>query len=520
MNFRSRVAWLALAFTFCFGFILWPNSSYQSLLFNEIQPLVSTSLSQDARPRDRCQRYFQMLRNLAPSRPSASRYLSSRQIANHVDHLRIYLKCHLEYMLEETPVSAYLADELLPMFSGNLPTTFRPHDWSRFHTPDEYYWSRYVAASKGRGIVISIDDKNVDYASRLLKVLAYMNNTLPIQFIHEGDLSQKSLNSLLKVANNLQHVDFMDVTPTLKRGYASTFQGYNNKWFAALFSTFDEIILMDADVVPFIVPEELFSFEGYKRTGAFFFRDRELSETLSESQYNFFLNMIPRGNSLFDMSIDESKFKNNFFKYRSKHVMESGVVVLHRKSHLLGIILSLALQYWFRSGHIMYGDKDLFWLGQLLSGNSKYEFNKHSAAAIGVVEDGNQICSSQIGHLDEHGKLLWTNGALLACKKNTWLRDYLQHQNLRKKHSYSVFSMRDSYRQPVSIKQAILPASIEELNGDKTLKLISNFRKSKRRGCGGINYCATSEDGGRIFTFSEEEQRNYAEIVGVWNAPY
>lgn len=519
MKSKFRVILLALACLLCFVYLVWPNSSYQSLLFDEVVPSVVATVGPSPHPHQKCQKYFDILRALASSLPSHSRYLTSRQIANHVSHLRVYLKCHLDLQLSETRASAIMGAELLPMFSGKLPHISR-YDWTPFSETKGYYWLRYVKIAKGRGIVVSLGDSNAEFACRLLRVLFHLGNLLPIQFIHRGDLSTSSIGKIRSVARGKQSVEFIDVSPTLRSGFGSVFRGYNNKWFAALFSTFEEIILMDADVVPFVNPESFFDLEGYRRTGAYFFKDRELSETLSKSQFEFFWNMLPKSDSLFNMTIDSTKLNNNFFNFRSKHVMESGVVILERKSHLLGIIIALALQYWFQSGRIMYGDKDLFWLGQLVSGNSDFHFNENSAAAIGVMEANNSICSTQIAHFSKDRELLWTNGALNICKRNTWLVDFLLYPQLREKSNYSIFNLRQSYNSPIEIKQAIIPVSIQDLNKGNLSKIASHFAKDHGRGCGGIYYCASSDEGGEVIEFSAETQLRYMNIVLTWNSPF
>ncbi|GEQ70279.1 hypothetical protein JCM33374_g3955 [Metschnikowia sp. JCM 33374] len=516
---KSKIRIISLIGVACgvfLSYLFWPNCSYQNLSFHQIAPTVFAASGPTSDPQERCQKYFDIVKAMAASRPSNSRYLTSRQIANHIDHLRVYLKCHIDLKLNETQESAILGRELLPMFSGQLPLVPR-HDWTPFYGHEGYYWSRYVSTAKGRGIVISLDDANTEFACRLLQVLAHLGNTLPIQFIHKGDLSSASIETLLSVGN--QNVEFMDVSPTLALGYSSIFRGYNNKWFAALFSTFEEIILMDADVVPFVNPETFFDFEGYNRTGAYFFRDRELSETLSKSQFDFFATMIPTTDALFNITIDPAKLNNNFFNFKSKHVMESGVVVLRRSSHISGIIISLALQYWFHSGRIMYGDKDLFWLGQLISGNSEFHLNENAAAAVGVMEANNTICSTQLGHFSKDRKLLWTNGALTVCKKNTWLFDFLSYPHLREKFNYSISKMRDNYKTSIELKSAILPASIEKLNGENSSEITSRFVKDHSRGCGGIYYCASSDEGGEVIDFSPQEQLRYKRITSIWNSP-
>lgn len=518
MKSKGRLFALAVFIVACFLFILWPNSSFQNFLFYDI---LQRSHNSDSKTLEhKCSKYFEALRTVSLSRATTSRYLLSHQISNHIAHLRVYCLCYIQNGFDVPNTVVY--GELQPMFSGDLPSSTKRHPLASGADRKKAYWHNYLKSLSGRGIVIGIHDKDVDYAVRLLKVLRFLENELPIQFVHEGDLSDRSVKALDKAASQglgvRQNVEFMLVRPAITHGYQSIFKGYNNKWFAALFTTFLEMILMDADAVPFVKPSSFFELEGYKKTGAYFFRDRELSETLKQDQVDFYTGMIPPDNADFGFAVDLEKRNNNFFNYNSKHVMESGVVVMDRRTHMLGLLVSLSLQYWFQSGRIMYGDKDLFWLGQLISGNSNYHFNEYAAAAVGTLEDDKRICSAQLGHLSKEKKLLWTNGTLLKCKKNTWLADFFKYAGLRRRHGGSVASLRLLYLSAIEISEAIIPAPISQLNGETKGKVKSNFNKNYNRGCAGIYYCATNDDGGEIIRFTPEEQKLYGEIVAVWNS--
>lgn len=519
MKSKVRLFVLTAVVVLCFLYILWPSTSLQNFLFDDI--IQQTQLRTDSNDLQvNCNEYFKTIYRSTISRATTSRYLLSHQISNHIDHLRVFCQCYIQNGFDVPATVSY--GELQPMFSGNLPSTSGTHPLANSLNKEKAYWRSYLEALSGRGIVIGIHDKDVDYAVRLLKVLNHLQNELPIQFVHEGDLSELSVKALESAASlgkgTSQKLEFISIRPAITKGYQSIFKGYNNKWFAALFNTFEEIILMDADAVPFVKPSIFYELEGYQNTGAYFFRDRELSEALKQDQVDFFAGMIPREESVFGFKVDKSKLDNNFFNYNSKHVMESGVVIMDRRTHMLGLLVSLSLQYWYQSGRILYGDKDLFWLGQLISGNSNYHFNENAAAAIGELEGKNRICSAQIGHLSKDKKLLWTNGALLRCKKNTWIADFIKYPGLRRKYGHSLGKLKELYASVITISECILPAALSTLNGKQKLKVIGNFNKDYSRGCAGIYYCATSSDGGEIVYFSPEEKKLYNEIAQVWNS--
>lgn len=523
MKARVRVSLLFLVAIACSLYYVSPSVSIQRFLSADIIE-QNGKLKDSAIPlSERCQQYFQALAKVAPPQSTTSRFLTPGQISNHIDHLRVYGRCFVDngYSLSLEQL-AHIYKQLLPMISHNAPHALFEKEWADPAYADLSYFQKIKQLLKGKGIVVSISERDVDNASRLLHVLYHLQNVLPVQFVHMGDLTAHSQDILIeagkRTADSLAHlidITFIDASKSLKEGYGSVFKGYNNKWFAALFNTFQEMILMDADVVPFQDPAGFFLLPGYKETGAYFFRDRELSEALKPSQVEFLKSLIPTEDNPFEFKIDQEKMNNNLFAYNGKHVMESGVVVMDRSTHMSGLITSLSLQYYFVSGRILYGDKDLFWLGQLVSGNSNFHFNEHAAGAIGELEEGTSICSTQLAHFDNSLKLLWTNGGLCKCKKNTWLADYFKYSYLRKKFA-SIWLLRDSYSAPITVSAAILPASISEINGKEPGEVRGNFNKKYDRGCGGIYYCASLDDNGMVLKFDLLTQVAIKEIIDVW----
>lgn len=512
MKHKTRLSLVVCCLVVYALYSLWKLPGFQDISDLQIRDtILSTPFSgESVSP---CTEYFDTLEKVASLSLTTSRYISRNQIRTHIVHLRAYLRCLLwEGTLLDRNIKSW-ERTLLPMFTGKDPVV-SPHSGVEFPEVSTSYWKSRIDALKGRGIVIGVHDRDVNFAKRLLKVLAYLENDLPIEFVHEGGLSLVGQDTLKNAAGG-QTVRFIDVRPAVTRKALKAYGGYNNKWLAVLFNSFQEIILMDADAVPFVKPSTWFDKSQYTNTGALFFRDRELATMVKQSSVDFFGSMIPTGEDYFEISVNKEKLDNNFFNLKAKHVMESGVVVIDRSSHLNGLLISATLQYFWRSGRIMYGDKDLFWLGQLISGNSKYEFNQNAAGAIGKLENDFEICLSQLAHLDETFKLQWTNGALLFCKRNTYLRDWFFKLLIRKE--YSIESARVKYSLPIEVDQVVLPAAIAHLNDGTQKKLKANFGKRDNRGCGSIFYCANLNDGGKLIDFLDGEVLHYRKIVEAWN---
>ena len=145
--------------------------------------------------------------------------------------------------------------------------------------------------SKGKGIVISVSTRYAKDAMRLIKILRALNNRLPIQIIYKNDITKKNIELLEFAAvatpeelfdpetirdgakfmpelNLLEHyknygsefpiqdLTFVNIAGCVSRPYRFSFPGYSNKILAMLYSSFEEIILFDADVVPTVNPQE------------------------------------------------------------------------------------------------------------------------------------------------------------------------------------------------------------------------------------------------------------------------
>lgn len=105
--------------------------------------------------------------------------------------------------------------------------------------------------------------------------------------------------------------------------------GWAIKPFAILFSSFREVVFIDADSVFFKDPEVLFEDPAYKKTGALFFKDRLM---MPESKKRWVQQVLPKP---FSSQVKQ----NRFWTGESAHMQESGVVAVDKWTHFLAMLL-------------------------------------------------------------------------------------------------------------------------------------------------------------------------------------
>lgn len=370
--------------------------------------------------------------------------------------------------------------------------------------------------SNSRGIVISAATKYTRDIMKLIRVLRALNNELPIQVIYKGDLNQRSQKFIYAAAranvedllskemssdltNVLPEIDlqksyklfgstfpkqditFVNIKPTMTSNHKYFFTGYTNKLLALLFTSFKEVLLLDADSVPLVNPEEFFATEQYKKTGALFFKDRSLRDTNDYIETNYFSTLMPQGggdtiDDSFGIPPVTSKTYENAYMTGWRHFQEAGVVAIDSYRHFLGILMTLPLALWsdpVKSS--IWGDKEMYWLGLSMAGDENYEFNKYHAASIGQVTESvdlkqypgsaaKEVCSSHPGHVSEEGKLLWINSGFSYCKKNGYFRDrgffpFSQIDNV---------ALQQLYNNPLRIKDALVPPNLPNFRAPKS----------------------------------------------------
>lgn len=426
------------------------------------------------------------------------------------------------------------------------------------------FWSNWNSMSHivaNKGIVLSFGDKHMDMALRLISTLRLQGNTLPIQvIIVDDDLSKESIerlniaardsniklprNSFSNTTNTPQELWFLDVTKTLHRDFKGSFKGFKSKWTAVMFNLFEEFIFMDVDAINYVDFERYFENEGYKETGALFFRDRNLKSYLRPRCVAIFQTLPPRlleskyfGNIPF---IDKEFIEGECEKYLTpaekvfkrylmdnySQQMESGLMVINKSKKNIPLVLAQMLHNAKKVVRCSYGDKEFFWIGFAVAG-VPYSFHEVPAGAVGPYRDvkrngddeSGRICAIQLAHFDTDNTLLWLNGGSRNCKfPGEAAIDWKEPEN---KEVYRKFKTEEEFEK--FYDQDTIESDYGIISGETN----DNWHQLGKP-CRGYNWCVRYEtklkefsfdertSDGKLIKFSGEEHQRIKGINAVW----
>lgn len=286
------------------------------------------------------------------------------------------------------------------------------------------YWKNLfeINLNKGeakKGIVMCVGNGQFKHAATSVQAIReILKSNIPIEifYIDEYDLSQEKRDYF----NAMENVKTISISDRINNVYTQ-FGGWAVKPYAMLASSFDQVMLMDADVFMFQKPEFFFEDEGYQRTGALFFLDRTLFNNFQEGR-KWLKSFLPTHSSYVQQA--------RWWKTTSTHEQESGIVLIDKRKALFGLLATCKMndknerdQVSYRHSH---GDKETFWIGFEMI-QAPYSFIKSFGAVIGGLGDAgaqDTVCGNQL-HLDTKGRPLWWNGGLLR-DKNRWEHRYMK----------------------------------------------------------------------------------------------
>ncbi|KAI5205030.1 hypothetical protein E4T39_03155 [Aureobasidium subglaciale] len=235
----------------------------------------------------------------------------------------------------------------------------------------------------GRGIVLSGSDKQAPYIMTSLKVIRKLGSSLPVEIMYlENDLNQDWRTKLEAIPGVITR----DLSQMVSdEGWE--LKGSASKPFALLMSSFQEVIYLDADALFFVNPEVLFDDPGYVETGALFFRDRIVSPS---SRKQWLKDMLPK-------PISRKAQTSRYWTGESREQQDSGCLVVDKWRHLVAMLTVARMNGPDRDDNpktgakgvysLFYGDKETFWLGWELAGDTDYWFNEGAAGNMGVMSE-------------------------------------------------------------------------------------------------------------------------------------
>lgn len=461
-----------------------------------------------------------------------------QEMADSISIMRIYQRCYFDDSIKMKVKFDDITSRLFPyltgippaytIFTGNESTTFNngipefvdgQFTGKALSGKSKNLIRNYHQNINGKGIVISAAPTHAKDIARLIRVLRGLNNQLPIQIVHRGNLSKKSMAIILESAVNEIEYDgqvrkqglvddvakrlgvnfppqtvFFTNIKQMVRG-RKFFKTYNNKLLAMVFSSFEEVILLDADSVPLVEIEKFFLSKQYLETGTLFFKDRTLRDTNDYLETNMFQRLFPMNKDSLELHfgiprIHKDTLRGNNYLRGYRHYQEAGVVVFNKRQHFNSLLMLLPLGIWMEPiKTAVWGDKEFYWISMLMAGDENLGFNEYEAASIGVASspamqiydsDAHEVCSNHPGHLNEHGELLWINSGYSYCKKNNYYRD----KNRYPFSKVDIEELKSLYDEPLKITHALVPPSLpnlREMGDDTNIKKEKKFKASWKK---------------------------------------
>lgn len=221
------------------------------------------------------------------------------------------------------------------------------------------------------------------------------------------------------------NVDTMDLSEVFSPELLGL-EGWEIKPFALLASPYEEAILADADIVFLQNPELMLRDPGYLEHGAILFHDRTLFE--GGKVRNEWLDANLPG------PLSGRVRSSRMYRRKSAHELESGVVVWHKRRRLTGLLatckMNVKAERELVTYRIFYGDKESFWIGLEMAGQSFADLQP----VPGVIGSGHWdpvkeqlVACGRILQFDRDGWPLWFNGAIVTNKRDEYLSNQLMN---------------------------------------------------------------------------------------------
>lgn len=258
-----------------------------------------------------------------------------------------------------------------------------------------------------KGIVITTGMKTFAMTVHLIQSIRKVyKSDLPIEIFYNG--AKDLTSSAIKLLDRLPKVKALDLN-TIFSLSGQQLNGWDLKPFAMLASSFQQVMLLDADVVLMQSPDIFFTLPQFEQNGALFFRDRIMA--LRAFDYpKWFNGIIPPPHR-------ETLRATEMYQGKTTYQQESGSVIIDKSRGLFGLLAACLLnlpgpkQILHQGTH---GEKEAYWIGFEIA-EEPYEFYAGRNGAIGLAKMPNEL-SGKIAHFDTQDQLLWFNDGILENK--------------------------------------------------------------------------------------------------------
>ncbi|CAH0480956.1 unnamed protein product [Peronospora belbahrii] len=285
----------------------------------------------------------------------------------------------------------------------SLPTGYYTCDMARDFSEFGYHSKRYkhtpvaptlalpLAATSKReptnGVLMIIYDRILPSAYATIRMLRVQGCELPVELWYRPDE--------MSIDNPIVYKLLLDYNVRVRPILDSRAMGFHVKPYAVYYSSFDNILLLDADNLPAKDPTYLFEEPEFLRTGAIFWPD-----------------YWQPSNSLFQLSNTSLLWQLTGVNYVDMFEQESGQVLIDRLRSKRALD---KLMYYsthqprlLENLHLLWGDKDLFRLAWL-SSSQPFHFITYPPAVGGLnlQEEKGVFCGLAMIQHDVQGNLVF-----------------------------------------------------------------------------------------------------------------
>ncbi len=297
----------------------------------------------------------------------------------------------------------------------------------------------------------------------ILTVITYlrigMKSKLRLAIAHCDELDDQDMREIRMVDNSIEFVNICSINGPFGHSH-HILRGFLCKVAALIMSPFPNTILFDLDVIWLRKPEELFTTNSFNRKGAFYFRDRIITNTFSdkmsiETYYGKYTSIFSKygveinGQAALQLSRENgiSIFWYLYAQYALQNstngvytvlneVGESSIVAMDRARHIrmLYVLRSIVLDKTFDS-RVFYGDKELFWIAHTIA-DDEFTWSSFLAGQYGDCygvlihfhpDDYDEVDMKKVRPFHINGEYLVEENVLSGAGGLIAVGDYIRH---------------------------------------------------------------------------------------------